>query len=77
MAELGSEVRREVNAGITSVSRMMERLETRENMSSPANNPADNSLTEQSNQNTADNHRELPLNEKEKQASSAASSGSH
>ena len=29
MADLGSEVRREVNAGIASVSRMMERLETR------------------------------------------------
>ncbi|XP_057953501.1 E3 ubiquitin-protein ligase RHF2A [Malania oleifera] len=31
MADLGSEVRREVNAGIATVSRMMERLETREN----------------------------------------------
>ncbi|KAK4371740.1 hypothetical protein RND71_007124 [Anisodus tanguticus] len=31
MADIGSEVRREVNAGITNVSRMMERLETREN----------------------------------------------
>jgi len=31
VADLGSEVRREVNAGIASVSRMMERLETRGN----------------------------------------------
>lgn len=31
MADLGSEVKREVNAGIASVSRMMERLETRDN----------------------------------------------
>ncbi|GLU19091.1 hypothetical protein SLE2022_353580 [Rubroshorea leprosula] len=31
MAELGSEVKREVNAGIATVSRMMERLETRDN----------------------------------------------
>ena len=31
MADLGSEVKREVNAGIATVSRMMERLETREN----------------------------------------------
>ncbi|GFP94935.1 E3 ubiquitin-protein ligase rhf2a [Phtheirospermum japonicum] len=31
MAEIGSEVRREVNAGIATVSRMMERLETRDN----------------------------------------------
>ncbi|KAE8660349.1 E3 ubiquitin-protein ligase RHF2A [Hibiscus syriacus] len=30
MAEIGSEVRREVNAGIATVSRMMERLETRD-----------------------------------------------
>ncbi|KAJ0266542.1 E3 ubiquitin-protein ligase RHF2A [Hirschfeldia incana] len=34
MAELGSEVKREVSAGIATVSRMMERLETRENSSS-------------------------------------------
>ncbi|XP_018445223.1 E3 ubiquitin-protein ligase RHF2A [Raphanus sativus] len=34
MAELGSEVKREVSAGIATVSRMMERLETRENTSS-------------------------------------------
>ncbi|KAG5403509.1 hypothetical protein IGI04_009628 [Brassica rapa subsp. trilocularis] len=33
MAELGSEVKREVSAGIATVSRMMERLETRENSS--------------------------------------------
>ncbi|KAG9445238.1 hypothetical protein H6P81_016578 [Aristolochia fimbriata] len=31
VSDIGSEVRREVNAGIASVSRMMERLETREN----------------------------------------------
>ncbi|CAL9231111.1 unnamed protein product [Arabidopsis halleri] len=31
MADLGSEVKREVSAGIATVSRMMERLETREN----------------------------------------------
>ncbi|GAB2285635.1 hypothetical protein Dimus_020076 [Dionaea muscipula] len=31
MADLGSEVRREVNAGIATVSRMMEHIETREN----------------------------------------------
>lgn len=35
MAELGSEVKREVTAGIATVSRMMERLETRENSSRP------------------------------------------
>jgi len=31
MSDIGSEVRREVNAGIATVSRMMERLETRSN----------------------------------------------
>lgn len=31
MADLGSEVKREVNAGIATVSRLMERLETRDN----------------------------------------------
>lgn len=36
MSELGSEVRREVNAGIATVSRMVERLDMRENMRSPA-----------------------------------------
>ncbi|CAN6863430.1 unnamed protein product [Brassica oleracea] len=36
MAELGSEVKREVTAGIATVSRMMERLETRENSGSRA-----------------------------------------
>ncbi|KAK8544402.1 hypothetical protein V6N13_056184 [Hibiscus sabdariffa] len=34
MADIGSEVRREVNAGIATVSRMMERLETRDNRNS-------------------------------------------
>ncbi|KAE8697048.1 E3 ubiquitin-protein ligase RHF2A [Hibiscus syriacus] len=34
MADIGSEVKREVNAGIATVSRMMERLETRDNRNS-------------------------------------------
>ncbi|CAI8592801.1 unnamed protein product [Vicia faba] len=37
MSDLGSEVKREVNAGIATVSRMMERLETRENDRSNGN----------------------------------------
>ncbi|GMI92282.1 RING-H2 group F2A [Hibiscus trionum] len=36
MSDLGSQVRREVNAGIATVSRMMERLETRDNGKSTA-----------------------------------------
>ncbi|KAG2311197.1 hypothetical protein Bca52824_022754 [Brassica carinata] len=39
MADLGSEVKREVSAGIATVSRLMERLETRENSSRPGNEP--------------------------------------
>ncbi|KAM5559237.1 E3 ubiquitin-protein ligase RHF2A-like [Rosa sericea] len=60
MSELGSEVRREVNAGIASVSRIIERLETRDNSrvdQDPVANPtADGSLTDQGNQNSAESH---------------------
>ncbi|XP_048622972.1 E3 ubiquitin-protein ligase RHF2A-like [Brassica napus] len=35
MADIGSEVKREVSAGIATVSRLMERLETRENGTRP------------------------------------------
>lgn len=42
MADIGSEVRREVNAGIATVSRMMERLESRDNnRAGPSNNTTD------------------------------------
>ncbi|BAT14538.1 Os11g0572500, partial [Oryza sativa Japonica Group] len=40
VADLGSEVRREVNAGIASVSRMMERLETRGSNGRTSDGPA-------------------------------------
>ncbi|KAK9280507.1 hypothetical protein L1049_014199 [Liquidambar formosana] len=43
MADLGSEVRREVNAGIATVSRMMERLDTRDN-NRTSTGPVSNSL---------------------------------
>ncbi|CAB4317359.1 unnamed protein product [Prunus armeniaca] len=53
MSELSSEVRREVNAGIATVSRMMERLETKDNGRAPeasvANHTADGSAADQSN----------------------------
>ncbi|KAF3442780.1 hypothetical protein FNV43_RR16697 [Rhamnella rubrinervis] len=62
MSDIGAEVRREVSAGISSVSRLMERLETRENggadQVSIANNLADGSGTQQSNQNNAERQRE-------------------
>ncbi|XP_027067222.2 E3 ubiquitin-protein ligase RHF2A [Coffea arabica] len=61
MADIRSEVRREVNAGIASVSRMMERLETRENSRpgpvSTSNNPP---ATEQNNPGNLD---ESPLSD--------------
>ncbi|MED6127142.1 hypothetical protein PIB30_085275 [Stylosanthes scabra] len=53
VSELGSEVKRELNAGIASVSRLMERLETRENNrvedSSLSNHLTNNSIAETSN----------------------------
>lgn len=60
MSELGSEVRREVNAGIASVSRIIERLETRDNsrvgQDTVANQTADGSLTDQGDRNSAESH---------------------
>ena len=80
MADPGSEVRREVNAGIASVSRMMERLDTRENngagQASVSNHLVD-SVTEQSNQNERETHAENPLNDSNTPAACAASSGSN
>lgn len=53
MSELSSEVRREVNAGIATVSRMMERLETKDIGRAPeasvANHTTDGSAADQSN----------------------------
>ncbi|MED6148292.1 hypothetical protein PIB30_051740 [Stylosanthes scabra] len=53
VSELGSEVKRELNAGIASVSRLMERLETRENNrvedASLSNHSTDSSIAETSN----------------------------
>ncbi|XP_057457589.1 E3 ubiquitin-protein ligase RHF2A [Lotus japonicus] len=54
MSDLGSEVRREVNAGIATVSRMMERLETRDNRSS--SNSAPTNLEDGSVQGSNDQH---------------------
>ncbi|TKY53195.1 E3 ubiquitin-protein ligase RHF2A [Spatholobus suberectus] len=58
MSELGSEVRRELNAKIASVSRLMERLETRENDSaagtSLSNHLVNRSIAETSNQNNVE-----------------------
>ncbi|KAK4432633.1 E3 ubiquitin-protein ligase RHF2A [Sesamum alatum] len=65
MADIGSEVRREVNAGIATVSRMMERLETRDSNRAGhaplANNAVGSSVTERSN-NNRDTSSDTPLN---------------
>ncbi|KAH9699348.1 E3 ubiquitin-protein ligase RHF2A [Citrus sinensis] len=80
MADLGTEVRREVNAGISTVSRMMERLETRDsnsNNTTSVSSSSNNSVPELNNQQkseTADTNR---MNDTSVQASCAASSGSN
>lgn len=78
MADLGSEVRREVNAGIASVSRMMERLDTRENnradQASVSHHMTD-PVAEQSNHNGRETDAENPLNDSNTPAACAASSG--
>ncbi|TQD88069.1 hypothetical protein C1H46_026366 [Malus baccata] len=76
MSELSSEVRREVNAGIATVSRMMERLETRDNttdnQSSVVNQNADGSAAEQSNQNRAEIRGENPLSDNNRPGTTCA-----
>ncbi|QHO31144.1 E3 ubiquitin-protein ligase RHF2A [Arachis hypogaea] len=57
MSDIGSEVRREVNAGIATVSRMMERLETRDSNRSNSNtnsNTAPSNLEHGSGQGSSD-----------------------
>ncbi|KAK6126516.1 hypothetical protein DH2020_039750 [Rehmannia glutinosa] len=65
VADIGSEVRREVNAGIATVSRMMERLETRDNNRADRvlrpNSAVNSSVTEQRN-NNRDTPDDMPLN---------------
>ncbi|KAL6496366.1 hypothetical protein OROGR_029624 [Orobanche gracilis] len=64
MADIGSEVKREVNAGIATVSRMMERLEARDRnrgVHVDRNNSVSSSVTEQIN-NNRNTHDDTPLN---------------
>ncbi|XP_059429589.1 E3 ubiquitin-protein ligase RHF2A isoform X2 [Corylus avellana] len=80
MADLGSEVKREVNAGIATVSRMMERLETRDNSRTGAasvSNSLDNtSVAELDNQHASETGGDNCLRDTNKQASCAAGSSS-
>ncbi|VVB16887.1 unnamed protein product [Arabis nemorensis] len=80
MADLGSEVKREVSAGIATVSRMMERLETRENsrpstasVSSGSGNQTPESNNEHDRSEAGDDHS---LNEMGVKGTCAAGSGS-
>lgn len=76
MTDIGPEVQREVNAGIASVSRMMEHLETRESsrasQASVANHFSDTSVMEQSSQNIPESG-ENPLHDSNQPAPCAAS----
>jgi E3 ubiquitin-protein ligase RHF len=80
MSDISSDVRREVNAGIATVSRMMERLETRDNSGanqvSVSTHWTDRPAAERSNQNNAETHIESPVNEGSTPVSCAASSAS-
>ncbi|XP_026426322.1 E3 ubiquitin-protein ligase RHF2A-like isoform X2 [Papaver somniferum] len=77
--DLGSEVTREVNTGLASVSRMMERLETRENSrstdSSELNN-LDREDTDVSNQGVGEGHANTtPISDRNTSVSCAARPG--
>ncbi|KAJ8754501.1 hypothetical protein K2173_005662 [Erythroxylum novogranatense] len=80
MTELGSEVRREVSEGIATVSRMMERLESRDNdranQVSISTRSNDCSVSERSNENISQTHRQTPLAEGCGSASCATTSAS-
>ncbi|XP_008790136.2 E3 ubiquitin-protein ligase RHF2A [Phoenix dactylifera] len=82
VADLGSEVRREVNAGIATVSRMMERLDTRESRrtsGAPPVQPDSNvySVREPNNESVRENHDNALPNNGNASASCAATSGSN
>ncbi|OVA10792.1 zinc finger protein [Macleaya cordata] len=77
IADLGSEVMREVNAGLASVSRMMERLETREN-GRETNSSVSNNLdgeTDQSNYGIAETRANTDLSDTNMPVSCATRSG--
>ncbi|XP_042483281.1 E3 ubiquitin-protein ligase RHF2A-like isoform X2 [Macadamia integrifolia] len=79
IADIGSEVRREVNAGIASVSRMMERLESRENSRADDSSVSNNSeglVADSSNQSIAESHGNH-LSSDSSSSASAAAAGSN
>ncbi|KAH9796077.1 RING-type domain-containing protein [Citrus sinensis] len=79
-SDLGSEVRREDDAGIKRVSGMMERLETRDNNSSSTasvSNSPNNSVPESNNQQVSETAHNNPMNDTNAQGSCGASSGTN
>ncbi|KAH9747749.1 RING-type domain-containing protein [Citrus sinensis] len=79
-SDLGSEVRREDDAGIERVSGMMERLETRDNNSSSTasvSNSPNNSVPESNNQQISETAHNNPMNDTNAQGSCGASSGTN
>lgn len=82
MSDMGSEVRPEVNAGITTVSRMMEHLETRDSDRTTENSPSttnlvDGSVAGPSDQHVTDNGGDNLLRDNTTNASCAAGSSSN
>lgn len=80
MSDLGSEVKREVNAGIATVSRMMERLETRDNSRSSdasVSNSLDSAALASDNRQTSDTDGDNSLGDTNVKSSSAAGSSSN
>ncbi|XVF55916.1 hypothetical protein PTKIN_Ptkin06aG0074100 [Pterospermum kingtungense] len=78
MSDHGNEVQRDATAGITSVSSMMERLQTRENsrgnQTSVSHHSAESSVTEQDNQQNTGSLGDNPLSVGPSPASHSASS---
>ncbi|KAG2259479.1 hypothetical protein Bca52824_078773 [Brassica carinata] len=80
MADIGSEVKREVSAGIATVSRLMERLETRENGTRPGTESVSENNTNAELNNEHSRRSEAgdahSLNERGVKGTCAAASGS-
>ena len=76
MADIGSEVKREVTAGIASVSRMMERLDTREGRRTPNNSgeqiSGGYSVTQPNNVSVSENNTSTLSNDNNTQTSPGA-----
>lgn len=81
MSDLGTEVRREVNAGIATVSRMMERLETRDsnrtNSNSSPSHLEDGSVAGSDDRRISDTEGDSILRDNNTKSSCAAGSSSN